>query len=64
MILLSGDVADMPMEYGFDTSDEANLFKSSYKDDYRIVVERLSSICSNVYSIPGNVSSIEDIVII
>ncbi len=45
------------MEYGSDTSDEATLFKGSYLQDYKRVVEMLSTISGNIYSIPGNVST-------
>ena len=57
VIFLSGDVADMPMAYGSDTSDEAVLFKGSYLEDYKTVVEMISTISDNIYSIPGNVST-------
>jgi Icc-related predicted phosphoesterase len=54
MILVSGDIADMPMEYGFDESDEALLFKKSYYDDMLKVVDAIAKIHGRVYYIPGN----------
>ena len=55
LILLSGDIADMPMKYGFDDSEEAMKFKESYYEDFQKVVDGLSRINKNVYYIPGNV---------
>ena len=55
LILLSGDIADMPMEYGFDTSETAEKFKASYYDDLQKIVEAVCKINHNVYYIPGNV---------
>lgn len=55
---MSGDIADMPMEYGFDTSETAEKFKVSYYDDLQKIVEAVSKINHNVYYIPGNVWNI------
>ena len=55
LILLSGDLATMPMEYGLDPSEEAEIFNPSYYEDFEKVVEAVSRINSNVYYIPGNV---------
>lgn len=56
MILLSGDIANMPMEYGYDTSEEADKSrKESYKD-FQELLKAVSAINEKVYYIPGNVS--------
>ena len=57
MILVSGDIADMPMDYGFDTSSEAEKFKASYYEDMLKVLEELNKIHHILYYIPGNVIS-------
>ncbi|XP_019863786.1 PREDICTED: uncharacterized protein LOC100634094 [Amphimedon queenslandica] len=54
IILLSGDIADMPMEYGNDTTKEALLFKGSYYQDLQQVVSNARAICDRVYYVPGN----------
>ena len=46
----------MPMEYGFDNSEQAVKFKESYCKDFEKVVDHLSKICNNLYFVPGNVS--------
>ncbi len=55
LLLLSGDIADMPMEYGFDDSEIAEKFKKSYYKDFEKVIQLLSKICNNIFFIPGNV---------
>lgn len=54
LILLSGDLTTMPMEYGLDASEEAEIFNPSFYEDFEKVVEAVSRINSNVYYIPGN----------
>lgn len=57
LVLLSGDIADMPMDYGYDESDTAKKFKESYYEDLHKVVEAIANINDRVYYIPGNVST-------
>ena len=64
LILLSGDLTTMPMEYGLDASEEAEIFNPSFYEDFEKVVEAVSRINSNVYYIPGNVRIIRIIIII
>ena len=53
-MLLSGDIANMPMDLGVDpNSPREELDK--YERDLQDVVAASAQICSNLYYIPGNV---------
>lgn len=52
MILLSGDVANMPMKYDLPQEETDKYYK-----DMEAVISSVSSIQSNMYYIPGNVSN-------
>ena len=52
MILLSGDIANMPMEYDLPQEETDKYYK-----DMETVINSVSSIQSNMYYIPGNVSN-------
>ena len=51
MILLSGDIANMPMEYNLPQEETDKYYK-----DMEAVISSVSGIQSNMYYIPGNVS--------
>ena len=52
VILLSGDIANMPMDYDLPQEETDKYYK-----DMETVVNSVSSIQPNMYYIPGNVSS-------
>lgn len=52
VILLSGDIANMPMEYDLPQEETDKYYK-----DMEAVITSVSSIQSNMYYIPGNVSN-------
>jgi len=51
LILLTGDIANMPMEYNLPQEET-----DKYYQDMQTVINSVSSIQSNMYYIPGNVS--------
>ena len=51
LILLSGDIANMPMKYDLPQEET-----DKYYQDMQAVINSVSSIQSNMYYIPGNVS--------
>ena len=48
--MLSGDIANMPMEYNLPQEETDKYFK-----DVEAVINSLSTIQTNMYYIPGNV---------
>ena len=56
IMLLSGDIANMPMELGADPNSPKEELER-YRRDLQDVVAASSRICSNLYYIPGNVMS-------
>lgn len=53
VILLSGDIANMPMKYDLPQEETDKYYK-----DMEAVINSVSSIQSNMYYIPGNVNMI------
>ena len=55
LVLLSGDLSNMPMELGAEPDTPTEAFRQ-YEEEFNNVVKAIESINSNVYYIPGNVS--------
>ena len=55
LVLLSGDMSNMPMELGAEPDTPTEAFRQ-YEEEFNNVVKAIESINSNMYYIPGNVS--------